>query len=181
MTAGKVTVSPNDEFVNAPINLVNYGTNPVKQITYTLYDFDTQESSEPQTIDFETPFDNTQQVLIPIKPGKTLGKSDVIFNVTEVDGHPNETSITYTYIERWTVLQAAKKRVVFEDVTGLWCQYCPRGIASWSRWNDFIQTNSSVFQYTMAMLSQQMHIAAYCLQHGVIRTVHSSCAQETKR
>ena len=35
MTAGKVTVSPNDEFVNAPINLVNYGTNPVKQITYT--------------------------------------------------------------------------------------------------------------------------------------------------
>lgn len=28
MTAGKVTVSPNDEFVNAPINLVNYGTNP---------------------------------------------------------------------------------------------------------------------------------------------------------
>lgn len=69
MTAGKVTVSPNDEFVNAPINLVNYGTNPVKQITYTLYDFDTQESSEPQTIDFETPFDNTQQVLIPIKPG----------------------------------------------------------------------------------------------------------------
>ena len=32
MTAGKVTVSPNDEFVNAPINLINYGTNPVKQI-----------------------------------------------------------------------------------------------------------------------------------------------------
>ena len=28
MTAGKVTVSPNDEFVNAPINLINYGTNP---------------------------------------------------------------------------------------------------------------------------------------------------------
>ena len=129
MTAGKVTVSPNDEFVNAPINLINYGTNPVKQITYTLYDFDTQESSEPQTIDFETPFDNTQQVMIPIKPGKSLGKSDVIFNVTEVDGHPNETSVSFTYIERWTVLQAAKKRVVFEDVTGLWCQYCPRGIA----------------------------------------------------
>ena len=80
MTAGKVTVSPNDEFVNAPINLINYGTNPVKQITYTLYDFDTQESSEPQTIDFETPLDNTLQVMIPIKPGKSLGKSDVIFN-----------------------------------------------------------------------------------------------------
>jgi hypothetical protein len=32
-----------------------------------------------------------------------------------------------------------------------------------------------------ATLLQQMHIAAYCLQHGVIRTVHSSCAQETKR
>ncbi len=128
MTAGKVTVSPNDEFVNAPINLINYGTNPVKQITYTIYDFDTQESSEPQTIDFETPFGNTQQVMIPIKPGKSLGKSDVIFNVTEVDGHPNETSVSFTYIERWTVLQAAKKRVVIEDVTGLWCQYCPRGI-----------------------------------------------------
>ena len=35
MTAGKVTVSPNDEFVNAPINLINYGTNPVKQILHT--------------------------------------------------------------------------------------------------------------------------------------------------
>lgn len=32
MTAGKVTVSPNDEFVNAPINLINYGTNPVKRL-----------------------------------------------------------------------------------------------------------------------------------------------------
>ena len=32
-------------------------------------------------------------------------------------------------ITRSTVLQAPKKRVVFEDVTGLWCQYCPRGIA----------------------------------------------------
>lgn len=75
MTAGKVTVSPNDEFVNAPINLINYGTNPVKQITYTLYDFETQESSEPQTIDFETPFDNRQQVLIPIKPGTNLARA----------------------------------------------------------------------------------------------------------
>lgn len=49
----KVTVSPSDEYVNVPIRLMNWGTNPVSQITYTLYDYETQETSEPINMDFE--------------------------------------------------------------------------------------------------------------------------------
>ena len=52
----KVTVSPSDEYVNVPIRLMNWGTNPVSQITYTLYDYETQETSEPINMDFDTPF-----------------------------------------------------------------------------------------------------------------------------
>lgn len=125
----KVTVSPSDEYVNVPIRLMNWGTNPVSQITYTLYDYETQETSEPINMDFETPFSSMLDVEIPIKPGKTVGESDVMLNITLVDGQYNSATIPYTIITRSTVLQAPKKRVVFEDVTGLWCQYCPRGIA----------------------------------------------------
>lgn len=125
----KVTVSPSDEYVNVPIRLMNWGTNPVSQITYTLYDYETQETSDPINMDFETPFSSMQDVEIPIKPGKTVGESDVMLNITLVDGQYNSATIPYTIITRSTVLQAPKKRVVFEDVTGTWCQYCPRGIA----------------------------------------------------
>lgn len=125
----KVTVSPSDEYVNVPIRLMNWGTNPVSQITYTLYDYETQETSEPINMDFETPFSSMLDVEIPIKPGKTVGESDVMLNITLVDGQYNSATIPYTIITRCTVLQAPKKRVVFEDITGLWCQYCPRGIA----------------------------------------------------
>ncbi len=125
----KVTVSPSDEYVNVPIRLMNWGTNPVSQITYTLYDYETQETSEPINMDFDTPFANMLDVEIPIKPGKTIGESDVMLNITLVDGQYNSATIPYTIITRCTVLQAPKKRVVFEDVTGLWCQFCPRGIA----------------------------------------------------
>lgn len=125
----KVTVSPSDEYVNVPIRLMNWGTNPVSQITYTLYDYETQETSEPINMDFETPFADMQDVEIPIKPGKSIGESDVMLNITLVDGQYNSATIPYTIITRCTVLQAPKKRVVFEDFTGLWCQYCPRGIA----------------------------------------------------
>lgn len=51
----KVTVTPSDEYVNVPIRLTNWGTNPVSQITYTLFDPDTNETSEPINMDFETP------------------------------------------------------------------------------------------------------------------------------
>lgn len=125
----KVTVSPTDEYVNVPIRLMNWGTQPVSQITYTLYDYETQETSEPINMDFETPFSSMLDVEIPIKPGKTVGESDVMLNITLVDGQYNSATIPYTIITRSTVLQAPKKRVVFEDVTGTWCQYCPRGIA----------------------------------------------------
>lgn len=125
----KVTVSPSDEYVNVPIRLMNWGTNPVSQITYTLYDYETQETSEPINMDFDTPFADMQDVEIPIKPGKSIGESDVMLNITLVDGQYNSATIPYTIITRCTVLQAPKKRVVFEDVTGLWCQFCPRGIA----------------------------------------------------
>lgn len=125
----KVTVSPSDEYVNVPIRLMNWGTNPVSQITYTLYDYETQETSEPINMDFDTPFADMQDVEIPIKPGKSIGESDVMLNITLVDGQYNSATIPYTIITRSTVLQAPKKRVVFEDVTGTWCQYCPRGIA----------------------------------------------------
>lgn len=125
----KVTVTLSDEYVNVPIRLTNWGTNPVSQITYTLFDPDTNETSEPINMDFETPFADNLDVNIPIKPGTKIGESDVTLNITHVDGHFNEVTIPYTMITRSTVLQAPKKRVVFEDVTGLWCQYCPRGIA----------------------------------------------------
>ena len=94
----KVTVTPSDEYVNVPIRLTNWGTNPVSQITYTLFDPDTNETSEPINMDFETPFADNLDVNIPIKPGTKIGESDVTLNITHVDGHFNEVTIPYTMI-----------------------------------------------------------------------------------
>ena len=92
---------------------------------------DTQTTEGPFTVDLETPLASydTGEFAVWLKPGSELGQTDVILSINEVNGAYNEASVGYTYITRYTIEKTPEKRVVVEDYTGLWCQYCPRGIA----------------------------------------------------
>ncbi len=130
MTGGSVYASPETDSVTAVVRLTNYGSMPVTDFDYTLYYMDTQESVSARHVVLDQPLENGETTIVNIKLrcGKTMGSSDVIFNVTQVNGGYNATSLPYTYITLHTVAVMPRKRVLVEDYTGLWCGYCPRGI-----------------------------------------------------
>lgn len=131
MTAGAVFVSPQSDGVTARVKIINWGSESVSYFTYTLYYMDTQTTEGPFTVDLETPLASydTGEFAAYLKAGSELGQTDVILSINEVNGAYNEASVGYTYITRYTIEKTPEKRVVVEDYTGLWCQYCPRGIA----------------------------------------------------
>ncbi len=131
MSPGNVMVGADDEYGEAKIRLVSYGAETATTVTYSLYYTDTQETEGPVTVTLDTPIeaDGTGEITIKLKPGKTLAKADVILTLSHVNGQYNEISVNYAYITRYTVTAVPRKRAVIEDYTGMWCQYCPRGIA----------------------------------------------------
>lgn len=131
MNVGNVFVSPDADGVDVTVKLINYGDADVTNVGYTLYYMDTQESTDLETVTLDTPIApwETGEITVRLKPGKEMGESDVILNIQMVNGNYNEATIGYTYISRYTVHNMPTKRIVVEDYTGLWCQYCPRGTA----------------------------------------------------
>lgn len=130
MTGGSVYATPDMDRVNAQVKVSNYGTQAVTDFDYTLYYLDTQQSEGAFSIHLDTPLaqGETTTLTIPLKCGATTGATDVVFSITQVNGQSNQATVNYTYITRYTVTVQPHKRVVVEDYTGLWCQYCPRGI-----------------------------------------------------
>ncbi len=132
MSVGNVFMKLDDTEATVPVKLTNFGNTEVNSISYTLYHLDTNQSEGPFTLNFDTPLADgeTRQVEIPMKPGITFGKADVLFSVTLVNGEYNEASVSYTYITCCTVNKIPHKRVLIEDFTALWCQYCPTGMVA---------------------------------------------------
>ena len=132
MTAGYVFMLPGEAEVMAQINLTNWGDTRVTSITYTLYYMDSKGSEGPVTVALDTPLEDgeTRAVGIAIKAGKTLGKEDVLLNITQANGTYNEASVSYTYITRCTVNKMPVKRVLVEDYAAMWCWHCPVGLVA---------------------------------------------------
>lgn len=55
---------------------------------------------------------------------------DVTFHITSVNDDYNGNSSPLTYITRCTVNKLPHKRVLLEDYTALWCQWCPVGMVA---------------------------------------------------
>lgn len=132
MTVGNVFVKLNDPQAFAPVNFMNWGDTEVKSIMYTLCNMETYESTDPVTLNFDTPLavDEIRKINIPIPAGTSLGKVDLMLHVQEVNGEYNEYSSPITYITRCTVNKVPHKRVLIEDYTALWCQWCPVGMVA---------------------------------------------------
>ena len=130
MNVGNWLVKLGDATATVPIRMTNYGSQAVSRISYTLYNVTTQVSTAERELTLSSPLGKgeTAIVQVPLGAGQTYGKDEFTLNVTKVDGNYNSASVGYTYIDRYTVKKIPHRRVLVEDYTGLWCQYCPAGI-----------------------------------------------------
>ena len=105
MTPGNVFLKMGDKETVVPLKLTNWGDTEVTSISYTFYYTDKQVSEGPFVLNFDQPLKNgeTREVKIPIKPGQKLGKEELLFNITQVNGQYNEASAGYAYLTCWGV------------------------------------------------------------------------------
>lgn len=132
MTPGNVFLKMGDKETVVPLKLTNWGDTEVTSISYTFYYTDKQVSEGPFVLNFDQPLKDgeTREVKIPIKPGQKLGKEELLFNITQVNGQYNEASAGYAYLTCFTVNKLPHKRVLVEDYAGMWCWHCPIGLVA---------------------------------------------------
>lgn len=132
MTPGNVFLKMGDKETVVPLKLTNWGDTEVTSISYTFYYIDKQVSEGPFVLNFDQPLKDgeTREVKIPIKPGQKLGKEELLFNITQVNGQYNEASAGYAYLTCCTVNKMPHKRVLVEDYAGMWCWHCPIGLVA---------------------------------------------------
>lgn len=132
MTPGNVFLKMGDKETVVPLKLTNWGDTEVTSISYTFYYTDKQVSEGPFLLNFDQPLKDgeTREVKIPIKPGQKLGKEELLFNITQVNGQYNEASAGYAYLTCCTVNKMPHKRVLVEDYAGMWCWHCPIGLVA---------------------------------------------------
>lgn len=132
MTPGNVFLKMGDKETVVPLKLTNWGDTEVTSISYTFYYTDKQVSEGPFVLNFDQPLKDgeTREVKIPIKPGQKLGKEELLFNITQVNGQYNEASAGYAYLTCCTVNKMPYKRVLVEDYAGMWCWHCPIGLVA---------------------------------------------------
>lgn len=132
MTPGNVFLKMGNKETVVPLKQTNWGDTEVTSISYTFYYTDKQVSEGPFVLNFDQPLKDgeTREVKIPIKPGQKLGKEELLFNITQVNGQYNEASAGYAYLTCCTVNKMPHKRVLVEDYAGMWCWHCPIGLVA---------------------------------------------------
>lgn len=132
MTPGNVFLKMGNKETVVPLKLTNWGDTEVTSISYTFYYTDKQVSEGPFVLNFDQPLKDgeTREVKNPIKPGQKLGKEELLFNITQVNGQYNEASAGYAYLTCCTVNKMPHKRVLVEDYAGMWCWHCPIGLVA---------------------------------------------------
>ena len=105
---------------------VNYGGNAIKSFHYRLsIDGKVLEEKEVKLAQPIAPTD-TKELLVNVPALKELGDYKVTCEITKVNGQPNTTTFSESSLNMVVLSKKPKCRVVFEDYTALWCQYCPR-------------------------------------------------------
>ena len=132
ITPGNVFLKMGEKETVVPLKLTNWGDTEVTSISYTFYYTDKQVSEGPFVLHLDQPLKDgeTREVKIPIKPGQKLGKEELLFNITQVNGQYNEASAGYAYLTCCTVNKMPHKRVLVEDYAGMWCWHCPIGLVA---------------------------------------------------
>lgn len=113
----------------ATFTCVNYGSKPVTSYRYTTtMNGKVVEEKDVKLAEPIAAGDNgTLLVKVPIL--NQLGDQQLVCNITHVNGKPNEATFSSSTLDITVLTKVPTCRVVFEDYTATWCQYCPRATA----------------------------------------------------
>ena len=108
---------------------VNYGTSPITSYRYTAtVDGKVVEEKEVKLTE-PINVNDFGKLLVKVPTFNQLGDHQLVCNITHVNGKPNTTTFSTSTLDITVVTQVPTCRVVFEDYTAMWCQYCPRATA----------------------------------------------------
>lgn len=108
---------------------VNYGSNPVTSYRYTATV--NGQVVEEKEVKLAEPINVNDfgKLLVKVPTFNQLGDHQLVCNITHVNGKPNTTTFSTSTLDITVVTKVPTCRVVFEDYTAMWCQYCPRATA----------------------------------------------------
>ena len=108
---------------------VNYGSKPVTSYRYTAtVNGKVVEEKEVKLTEPISAGDNGT-LLVKVPTFNQLGDQQLVCNITHVNGKPNEATFSSSTLDITVLTKVPTCRVVFEDYTAMWCQYCPRATA----------------------------------------------------
>lgn len=114
----------------------NDGITPLESISYIL-SID-GESQPEQTYTFKEPIAAGDYDLLNIGMNfETDGLKEISLEITKVDGEANTSDVSKMEYGTVVVVENSAKRVsVFEEFTGTWCGWCPRGMVALEKLNE---------------------------------------------
>ena len=128
-TGQKVYVPITAKSAKGKLLITNYGRTAIRNFDYTL-SFNGKELMSKNYV-LTNPLNRMEgtTIEIDVPPYTQLSETDLLFTITKVNGELNSATINYATLPRVTVTKVPHRKVVVEEYTGMWCQYCPRGIA----------------------------------------------------
>ena len=128
-TGQKVYVPITAKSAKGKILITNYGRTAIRNFDYTL-SFNGKELMSKNYV-LTNPLNRMEgtTIEIDVPPHTQVSETDLLFTITKVNGELNSATINYATLPRVTVTKVPHRKVVVEEYTGMWCGYCPRGIA----------------------------------------------------
>lgn len=127
-----------DQTSKAEIVLANHGANPVETFTYSI-DVDGKPALENAEYKFATPiaprFDLKASAEVDI-PAAAYGSHTYQLKITEINGRPNLDPQNSASARFEALNTVPVKRPIMEEMTGLWCGWCPRGFVALEKMNE---------------------------------------------
>ena len=128
-TGRKVYVPIHAKSAKGLLSITNYGRVTVKNFNYKLSHNGAVILEQKHVMEEALPRMGVATVEIDVPPHSQLSETELQVEITKVNGELNRATIPYANLPRATVTKVPRRRVVVEEYTGMWCKYCPRGIA----------------------------------------------------
>ena len=128
-TGQKVYVPITAKSAKGKLLITNYGSTAIRNFDYTL-SFNGKELMSKNYV-LTNPLNRMEgtTIEIDVPPHTQVSETDLLFTITKVNGELNSANFNYATLPRITVTKVPRRKVVVEEYTGMWCGFCPRGIA----------------------------------------------------
>lgn len=125
----EIYAEESDNF-NVEFTVLNSGINPVNFLSYT-YTVDDGELIPGELVELDMPIEPSlsisSEITLPFKGITGIGPHNLKVNVVEVNGYTNESNEATIDCVVNVIPFVPVHRPLVEEITGLWCQWCPKG------------------------------------------------------